>query len=53
MALLVWCLLGAVVGFIAKEKNRNSTLWAVMGVLFGVFALFTIVVLPPLVQPPM
>lgn len=53
MVLLTWCLLGAVVSFIAKEKNRNAGLWAVIGLLFGIFALLVIVVLPPLVAPPM
>ena len=42
----VWGLFGWVCYNIAKSKNRNSELWAVFGILFGIFAVITISVLP-------
>jgi len=44
--LLVW--IGCAVGCnqIAKAKGRNATAWAIAGVLFGVFALAVVALLP-------
>ena len=36
--LLVWLLCGAVCYLLAKNKNRNEWIAALLGVLFGVFA---------------
>lgn len=33
---------------IAKSKNRNKELWTVLGVLFGIFAVIVVSVLPNL-----
>jgi hypothetical protein len=38
-AIIIWILFGAVCYFLAKEKNRDTTVAAIMGCLFGVFAL--------------
>lgn len=39
--------------FIAKGKNRNAGLWAVLGFLFGLIALIVIAVLPKKSASPM
>jgi hypothetical protein len=36
--------------YLAEEKNRNSTVWGVLGLLFGIFALIATAGLP--VGPP-
>jgi len=45
--ILVWCLFGWACYSLAVKKNRNTALWAVLGVLFGIFALLVILFLPP------
>lgn len=42
--LICWLLFGAVCYFIAKEKNRDTTVAAIMGCLFGIFALIYYIV---------
>ena len=37
--ILIWLLFGAVCYLLAKNKNRNEWVAAIMGALFGVFAL--------------
>lgn len=38
MVAIVWLLCGIICFFIAKEKNRNEWLAAVLGILFGIVA---------------
>jgi hypothetical protein len=47
VTILIWCLFGWACYKQAQKKNRNETLWAVLGVLFGIFALAVILLLPP------
>lgn len=37
--IIIWILFGAACYALAKDKNRNAGLAAVMGCLFGIFAL--------------
>lgn len=47
ISVAVWCLFGWACYSQAQKKNRNETLWAVLGVLFGIFALIVLLLLPP------
>ena len=31
---------------VAEDKNRNASVWAVLGILFGILALIAILLLP-------
>ena len=44
--ILVWCLCGYGCYKIAEVKGRNEVLWAVLGLIFGVFPLLAIAILP-------
>ncbi|MGC9505167.1 hypothetical protein [Baaleninema sp.] len=46
--LVGWGLCGYACYAIAKSKNRNHALWAVLGFLFGLIAVIIIAVLPNL-----
>jgi len=46
--LIVWALCGWACYSMAKSKNRNKELWAVLGVLLGIFAIIKLSVLPNL-----
>lgn len=48
IVLIVWGLCGYSCYAIAKSKNRNRKLWAILGILFGLFAIITIAILPNL-----
>lgn len=37
--IICWLLFGGICYYLAKEKNRNTGLAAIMGCLFGIFAL--------------
>lgn len=37
--IIIWLLFGVVCYALAKEKNRNTVVAAIMGALFGIFAL--------------
>lgn len=41
-----WALCGWICHTIASAKNRNTSLWAVCGVLFGFFAVIIIALMP-------
>lgn len=42
----VWICCGVCCAILAEKKYRDSTLWFFLGILFGVFALATIALLP-------
>lgn len=44
--LLLSVLLGILCHNIAQSKNRNKELWAILGFLFGIFAVIVISLLP-------
>jgi hypothetical protein len=46
ICLLLWLLFPAVCGIVAFGKERDVTLWAILGFLFGAFALVVIALLP-------
>lgn len=48
LLLIFWVCCGFGCAQIAADKNRDSAVWFILGVLFGVLALATISVLPPL-----
>ena len=48
MALLVWLFMGIVCSIVAQNKNRNSVAWFILGVLFSLFAVSIIALLPKL-----
>ena len=43
--ILLACALACV--HIAKQKNRDTTVWALLGIFFGVFAIVLVAILPP------
>lgn len=47
LTLVVWILCAIGCYFLAKQKARNVTVWAVCGVLFGFFALIVLALLKP------
>ena len=46
VALLLWAALAFVCMQIAQKKGRNPTLWFVIGILFGIFAVLVVAFLP-------
>lgn len=48
MLLLFWILFAIFTGVVANNKGRNVVGWVVLGLLFGIFALIIVAVLPKL-----
>lgn len=48
MELIIWILLAAACYYVAKDKNRNAVVWGILGLLFGIFALVIVALLPKL-----
>ena len=48
MELLVWLFMGIVCSIIAQNKNRNAVAWFILGVLFSLFAVIIVALLPKL-----
>lgn len=48
MEILVWLACAWICYALAKDKNRNEFAWLLGGVLFGVFAVIVIALLPKL-----
>lgn len=44
--LFVWLAMGFVCYDVAKEKGLNCNTWALLGVIFGIFALMVLVMIP-------
>jgi F0F1-type ATP synthase assembly protein I len=49
MELLIILVVGALFGWLsaemAKTRNRNTTIWAILGFLFGIFAVIVLALL--------
>lgn len=48
MELIIWTLLAVACYYVAKDKNRSGVAWGILGLLFGIFALVVIALLPRL-----
>lgn len=48
MELIIWILLAVACYSVAENKNRSGVAWGVLGLLFGIFALVVIALLPKL-----
>lgn len=48
LTVVVWIICSVACYFLAKQKARNETLWAVLGILFGVFSLVVLALLKPI-----
>ena len=48
MELLFWILWAVCCGILANNKNRNVVGWSIAGLLFGLFALIPLALLPKL-----
>lgn len=46
MELLIWLLMGLICYELAKGKNRDTFGWTVCGLLFGIFAVLVLLILP-------
>lgn len=44
--LFVWIVMAYVCYDVAKEKGLNSGMWAILGFIFGIFALMILVMIP-------
>lgn len=44
---IFWVVFGAVAALIAKGKNRDQTLWFILGILGGIITVIVISLLPP------
>ena len=44
--IFIWILLGLWAAYIAKNRNRSQVGWAISGVIFGVFAILLVALLP-------
>ena len=42
MEILIWMLFGAACYVLAEQKGKNPILWAILGALFGIFALIVL-----------
>lgn len=45
--ILVWVCCGLWAAYLARLRNRDEVLWAIVGVLAGLIGVFAIAVLPP------
>lgn len=46
LILLLWMAMGFVAMQIAQKKGRSQVLWLMLGIVFGIFAVLTIALLP-------
>lgn len=44
--LLIWIGCGVICGFLAQSKHRSITGWVILGIIFGVFAVIVLLILP-------
>lgn len=45
--LIAWVVFGAAAASLAKGKNRNIVLWAIIGLLIGPFAVLIVAMMKP------
>lgn len=48
IAILIWLSIGYITARCAEKRGRNLIAWFVLGILFGLFALIAVFLLPPL-----
>lgn len=46
MAVIIWFICALACSAIAEGKGYNSTLWFILGIMFGIFSLGVVVFLP-------
>lgn len=46
ITLIIWIIFAFSCGSIAESKGYGKGLWFIIGVIFGIFALFVILILP-------
>lgn len=46
ITLILWGALGFVCMKIAQKKGRNPTRWLIVGIIFGIFAVLIVALLP-------
>lgn len=46
LSLIIWVILGIFTALIAQSKGRRAWLWAILGIIGGVFAIIVIVCMP-------
>lgn len=44
--LFIWIVMAYVCYDVAKEKGLNSGMWGILGLIFGIFALMILVMIP-------
>lgn len=44
--IIVWLIFGYACYYIAREKGLNAALWGLLGVLFGIFTLIIVLLIP-------
>lgn len=47
MTAFFWVLMGGFCAYVAQKKGRDMIIWFFLGMLFGIFALLTLLILPP------
>lgn len=47
LALIIWIGLGVLTAIAAKSRNRNQFGWLILGMIFGIFALAAVLIMPP------
>ena len=50
MIIAIWLLCAILSGIIANKKNRSVIIWSAFGLIFGVFGLLIIAVLPTIAK---
>jgi len=45
--ILLWFVFAVAAGVLAKGKNRNVALWAILGILLGPFAILIVAMIKP------
>ena len=46
MTLIIWGLFGILCAYMADKKGRDKILWGILGLIFGIFAVFVIYIIP-------
>lgn len=46
ISICIWIFVGATTGYVASKRGRDPYLWFFLGILFGVFSLLLLMILP-------